>query len=346
MLPFETIIGQYGPRSERRPSSPRDQQTHDIFHTRRRRQFKKRRNFPHGQQTHDISHTRQHLRYKKRGSPQDCLQALGRFQMYQDRLFRKRSTSQSSHQDLHPGDHILLDPAATKTLTSRKGPMVRTSACNASIKFSLNRISVPVPKIPPATATATAAGDWGAAIFEDIDQSIQDTRTNPSYHTSHLSDSSSIYSTAQRQSSGPQTTMDPRAHFSRTSTGRGYPEQMANIAPSQELSGRSTASQTATSSEGTRRDSDASSRLPSSGDTSKTSSHRNTRELGDFYDSYWRQSQQPSPQPTSSSNSTRMEEKAKEGRRQNQLEINVPTIAEVPSPLATPVPSAGIGKAM
>lgn len=223
---------------------------------------------------------------------------------------------------------------------------MRISTCSASIEFSLNHISVPVPKIPQVTATATAAGDWGAAIFEDIDQSIQDTRTNPSYHTSHLSDSSSIYSTAQWQSTGPQTTMDPRAHFSRTSTGRGYPEQMANIAPSQALSGQSSASQTATASEGTRRDSDASSRLPSSGDTSKTSSHRNTRELGDFYDSYWRQSQQPSPQPTPSSNSTRTEEKAKEGRRQNQLEINVPTIAEVPSPLATPVPSAGIGKAM
>ena len=266
--------------------------------------------------------------------------------MYQDRLFRKRSTSQPSHRDLPQGSRTLLDQAITTTLTCRMGPMVRISAYNASLEFSLNHVSVPVPKIPQATATTTAAGDWGAAIFEDIDQSIQDNRTNPSYHTSHLSDSSSIYSTAQRQSTEPQTTMDPRAHFSRTSTGRGYPEQMANIAPSQELSGQSTASQTATSSEGTRRASDASSRLPSSGDTSKTSSHRNTRELGDFYDSYWRQSQQPSPQPTSSSNNTRTEEKAKEGRRQNQLEINVPTIAEVPSPMATPVPSAGIGKAL
>ena len=313
---------------------------------RRLLQYKKK-SFLLGQPTHDNFHTRKHLQYKKRSFPQDCPRALGRFRMYQDRPFRKRSTSQPSHQDLHQGGHTLLDPAATKTLTSRAKPMVRISACNASIEFSLNHISVPVPKIPQVTATPTAAGDWGAAIFEDIDQSIQDTKTNPSYHTSHLSDSSSVYSTAQRQSTGPQTAMDPRAHFSRTSTGRGYPEQMANIVPSRELSGHSTVpSETATTSEGTRRDSDASSRLPSSGDTSKTNSHRNTRELGDFYDSYWRQSQQPSPQPTSSSNSARTEEKAKEGRRQNQLEINVPTIAEVPSPLATPVPSAGIGKAM
>lgn len=345
MPPFEAIIGQYGPRSKKRLNSPRGQRTHDIFHTRQHLRYKKR-SFTQGRQTHGIFHTRGRLRYKKRSSPQDSLQALGRFRMYQDHPFRKKSTSLSSHQDLHQGDHTLLDPAATTTLTARTVPMVRISNCNASIEFSLNHISVPVPKIPQATTTASAAGDWGAAIFKDIDQSIQDTRTNPSYHTSHLSDSSSIYSTAQRQSTGPQTTMDPRAHFSRISTGRGYPEQMANIAPSQELSGQSTASQTTTASEGTRRDSDASSRLPSSGDTSKTSSHRNTRELGDFYDSYWRQSQQPSPQPTSSSNSTRTEEKAREGRRQNQLEINVPTIAEVPSPLATPVPSAGIGKAM
>ncbi|CAF9919760.1 MAG: hypothetical protein HETSPECPRED_004107 [Heterodermia speciosa] len=252
-----------------------------------------------------------------------------------------RQVSDVSRSSIQEEEHFTVQPSRP---SSGRPYSARSSSYNNP--YSSHGTDVPVPKIPQATTTASAAGDWGAAIFKDIDQSIQDTRTNPSYHTSHLSDSSSIYSTAQRQSTGPQTTMDPRAHFSRISTGRGYPEQMANIAPSQELSGQSTASQTTTASEGTRRDSDASSRLPSSGDTSKTSSHRNTRELGDFYDSYWRQSQQPSPQPTSSSNSTRTEEKAREGRRQNQLEINVPTIAEVPSPLATPVPSAGIGKAM
>ncbi|KAL8793002.1 MAG: hypothetical protein Q9195_004406 [Heterodermia aff. obscurata] len=257
-----------------------------------------------------------------------------------------RQVSDVSRSSIQEEEYFTVQPSRP---SSGRPYSARSSSYNRP--YGSHGTDVPVPKIPQATATTTAAGDWGAAIFEDIDQSIQDTRTNPSYHTSHLSDSSSIYSTAQRQSTGPQTTMDPRAHFSRTSTGRGYPEQMANIAPSHELSSQSTASQTTTTaSEGTRRDSDASSRLPSSGDTSKTSSHRNTRELGDFYDSYWRQSQQPSPQPpsssSSSSNNTRMEEKAREGRRQNQLEINVPTIAEVPSPLATPVPSAGIGKAM
>ena len=202
---------------------------------------------------------------------------------------------------------------------------------------------MPVPKLPHTIATATATGDWGSAIFEDIDQSIKETRNQPAYHTSHLSDSSSIYSTAQRQSIGPQSNMDPRAQFSRTSTGRDYPQHMANIAPSHELSYQSTAPTHM------RRESDASSRQLTSGEASKNSSHRNTRELGDFYDSYWRQSQQASPQPpssSSSSNNTRADEKAREGRRQNQLEINVPTIAEVPSPLAPPVPSAGIGKAI
>ena len=204
---------------------------------------------------------------------------------------------------------------------------------------------MPVPKLPEQPTTATATGDWGSAIFEDIDQSIQDTQSQKPYHTSHLSDSSSIYSTAQRQSMGPQTTMDPRAHFSRTSTGRGYPQQMYDIAPSQELSHYQH-----TTPSHIRRESDASAHQSSSGEASKNSSHRNTRELGDFYDSYWRQSvQQPTlqmPSSSSSSNNTRAEEKAKEGRRQNQLEINVPTIAEVPSPMATPLPSAGIGKAI
>lgn len=216
----------------------------------------------------------------------------------------------------------------------RATPTVRISNCAATIEFPLNHNSVPVPNLPQPTATAT--GDWGSAIFEDIDQSIQDTRSQKLYHTSHLSGSSSIYSTAQRQSTGPQTTMDPRAQFSRTSTGRGYPEEMASIAPSPELSHQPNAPSNV------RRGSDA-----SSGETSKTNSHRNTRELGDVYDSYWRQSQQqPSLQPPSSDINNRMGEKAKEGRRQNQLEINVPTIAEVPSPLASPMPSAGIGKAM
>ena len=195
---------------------------------------------------------------------------------------------------------------------------------------------MPVPKLPQTNTTAT--NDWGSAIFEDIDQSIKDNRTQNAYHTSHLSDSSSIYSSAQRYSVEPQS-MDPRAQFTRTSTGRGYPQQMANIAPSEELSNQ------ASGQSHVRGGSDASSRQVPSGDTSRNSSHRNTRELGDFYDSYWRQSQQPSPQPPAPTN-MRAEEKAKEGRRQNQLEINVPTIAEVPSPMATPVPSAGIGKAI
>ena len=216
-------------------------------------------------------------------------------------------------------------------------PTVRISNCAATIDFPLNHISVPVSKLPQPTATAT--GDWGSAIFEDIDQSIQDTRNQKPYHTSHLSDSSSIYSAAQRQSTGPQHTMDPRAQFSRTSTGRGYSQQMAGIAPSPELS------QQPIATSNVRRESDASAH---SGETSTNSSHRNTRELGDVYDSYWRQSQQqPSlHQPPPPNSNARLEEKAKEGRRQNQLGINVPTIAEVPSPLASPIPSAGIGKAM
>jgi hypothetical protein len=104
----------------------------------------------------------------------------------------------------------------------------------------------------------------------------------------------------------------------------------------------------------TGRDSDASSHHPAvSNDTTGSGSHRLTRELGDFYDSYWRQSTQgPSmagrgndagkPHPRAHLASRGPGESGKDSRRPGPMDIKVDTIEEVETPLASPMPGTAL----
>ena len=179
-------------------------------------------------------------------------------------------------------------------------------------------------------------GDWGSDIFQEIDQGLQDSKSmnnsDPnekySHHASKLSDASSTYSTAQfgHRGSGRQISIDSRIQ-ARLSGG-----------PDIVLS----SDDTNASPNGTRRLSDASSREASSANQSAAGSHRNTRELGDFYDSYLRysgQGQSTNPQNAASGRSGDM---SRDIRRPPQMDLKPETITEVPSPLASPL----IGKAM
>ncbi|KAL9612678.1 MAG: hypothetical protein Q9167_002760, partial [Letrouitia subvulpina] len=184
--------------------------------------------------------------------------------------------------------------------------------------------TAPVILQPPRVTSAV--GDWGSAIFHEIDESLQDSKSlavSPpnekySHHTSTLSDASSTYS----------------------------------IVPvGQRLSDKETSSEamsqgpeiTTTTRGGTRRPSDASSHRPTSSNGSINGSHRNTRELSEFYDSYWRRSQQGQSNYQAVPNG-KLGDPGKEGRRviPGQIEPMPETIIEVPSPAPSPM----IGKAL
>lgn len=105
--------------------------------------------------------------------------------------------------------------------------------------------------------------------------------------------------------------------------------------------------------QGMRRGSDASShQYALSNPSTSDGSHRNTKELGDFYDSYWRQSNQgPMPiragetgKPYSNNYSTSraVGDVGKDGRRPGQMDLKVATIAEVPTPLSSPMPGTAL----
>jgi len=101
---------------------------------------------------------------------------------------------------------------------------------------------------------------------------------------------------------------------------------------------------------GTSRVSDASSHQPLSLSTpSANDSHRNTRELGDFYDSYWRHSEQStigSGNAAGLKEGARAEGRNREGRRQDRLDIEVPTIPEMETPVGSPALMGGRGVGM
>lgn len=152
-------------------------------------------------------------------------------------------------------------------------------------------------------------------------------------HNSHLSNASSIYSIAQRQSILPE-------HFTST---RIQPEDQSTCVSSQNPQSASVAPSNLVS-EGTRRSSDASSHHPhSSNPSSIGNSHRNTRELGDFYDSYWRQSGQ-SIGPYNAG--TRERERSREGRRQDRLKIEVPIISKIENSKASLASKGVVGIAL
>ena len=201
----------------------------------------------------------------------------------------------------------------------------------------------------PQPPRISAVGDWGPAIFQEINESLQDSKsintssqergTKKSTHLDpHLSDTSSIYSVA---------------HVTTHDADKQVPDYTQ---------------QSTLAAEGTRRGSDASSYQPSQAHSkdgsrggSDTNSHRHTKEIGDLYDSYWRQSKDIVPGSSRQSRDTSQvpghsDEMSKfsthgpvngrgamgKERRPGQLEDQVATIAEVPSPMASP----NIGKAM
>ncbi|KAL8961114.1 MAG: hypothetical protein Q9193_002286 [Seirophora villosa] len=204
----------------------------------------------------------------------------------------------------------------------------------------------PMPTIHSQEDDATVADrlhahnavcDWGPDIFKEINHSLQESKSinipssdNQRYnhHTSALSDASSTCSTAQigHRSSGRQISID------------------SNIQP-WEFVGPEILVQPSESSvdqEGRRRASIASSQEPTSGERSLGGSQRNTKDFGDFYDSYWRRSVQGKTSSQQGHQNTRSAEIAWDDRRPGHRELKPETIMEV----ASPMPSPSIGKAM
>ena len=244
-------------------------------------------------------------------------------------------------------------PASSKSMHPPRISSHGTPPRNTASPMKHDRDSIPPP---PRIASATVT-DWGPSIFQEIDQTLSGTQQHArhDHHASHLSDSSSVYSfapSAHRKSAKRSSMTAPRVS-------RG--SDMADGRPQ---------SQRASIVEGARRASDASSNLAASSDHSTAgNSHRNTRELGDLYDSYWRHSRQGQhgmAHPGSTAQRSggphweggpgnrqnvyqpdRGHDGGYGGRRGNFLEVNTqPTIAEVPSPVPSPLPTAAIGKAM
>ncbi|KAL8948437.1 MAG: hypothetical protein Q9222_005371 [Ikaeria aurantiellina] len=189
---------------------------------------------------------------------------------------------------------------------------------------------------PEKLRVPSAVGDWGSDIFKEIDQSLHESRSmnnassNQKYnhHTSTLSDASSTYSTAQvgHRASGRQVSIDSKLQLQQS----GVPEVILE------------SSESTTAEGGKRRTSDASSQELTSGEQSTASSHRNTKEFGDFYDSYRRRSSQVQVHSQQGDQNTKPVGTNKDAKRPDQIELKPATIVEVPSPLPSPL----IGKAI
>ncbi|KAL8996807.1 MAG: hypothetical protein Q9169_003776 [Polycauliona sp. 2 TL-2023] len=183
---------------------------------------------------------------------------------------------------------------------------------------------------PPRTSNAV--GDWGNDIFHEIDQSLEESRSmiaplphgsKYNHHTSTLSDASSTFSTAQvgQRVSGRQISIDSKLNFqTRQSGGLDVPLDSGNAAVGSKDGNRA--------SDGSVQE-----------NPSVAGSSRNTKEFGDFYDSYWRRSGQAQAQGSQNLKPT---DTSKDNRRAIQMDTKPETIREVPSPL----PSPAIGKAM
>lgn len=194
----------------------------------------------------------------------------------------------------------------------------------------------PVLAVPhPRSQQPTSEIERSFPNFHEIDQTALDFDNTTRNHISHLSDASSIYSTAHRYSFFPEPPLGirsdpPQAALNLLSR---HPDETLPIIPSP----------IKTKHCGTSRASDASFHQPHYlSSLSADNSHRNTRELGDFYDSYWRHSGQStvdSGNAAGANENARVEEKHKEGKRQNRLGIEVPTITEVDMPVRSPAPT-------
>lgn len=164
------------------------------------------------------------------------------------------------------------------------------------------------------------------------------------HHTSKLSDASSIYSMANpNHRISRKISLDSKTLSQATST-------LPSSAPSETDDHQHPTAVL----EGTRRISDASSHQPVSGSESNGgSSHRNTRELGDFYDSYWRQSTLGPGSTNARGESGKQAygnfstprgagELGKDNKRPGQMDLKVTTIVEVPTPLSSPMPGTAL----
>lgn len=147
--------------------------------------------------------------------------------------------------------------------------------------------------------------------------------TKHNHHTSTLSDASSTYSTAQigQRGSGRQVSIDSKLHL--------QPRQSGGLDVLQD------SEDSAVGREDEKRASGGSVQK----EPSVAGSSLNTKDFGEFYDSYWRQSGQSQAQGNQKLKPTAA---ARDHRRAAQLESKPETIREVASPLASP----SIGKAM
>ena len=166
------------------------------------------------------------------------------------------------------------------------------------------------------------------------------------YHTSKLSASSSIYSS-------PNYVRNVTANVSVDSKSLSHTTDTLPSSASSEVDDQHSNSHILF--KGTRRMSDASSLQPVSvSESTGGGSHRNTRELGDFYDSYWRQSTLSTSTLAGRggdfgkqtlfnlSNSKGVGEMGMDSRRPGQMDLKVATIVEVPSPLPSPMPGTAL----
>lgn len=166
-----------------------------------------------------------------------------------------------------------------------------------------------------------------------------------SHHASKLSDSSSIYSTANmgHRHSTKKLSIDSKSLSPSSST-------LPSSAPSESDEQHRHSPELAA---GTRRGSDASSHQAASSNHSVKENHsRHTAELGDFYDAYWRHSHQGplagrggesgKHHPGGYSASRGAGDLGKEGKRPGQMDLTVPTITEVDSPLPSPMPGTAL----
>ncbi|KAL8716409.1 MAG: hypothetical protein Q9220_000316 [cf. Caloplaca sp. 1 TL-2023] len=189
---------------------------------------------------------------------------------------------------------------------------------------------------PERLHVPNAVGDWGSDIFKEIDRSLHESRSlnipssNKKYnhHTSTLSDASSTYSIAPNGHRGSrrQVSMDLKLQLRQS----GIPD--VTLESSEPAAGK----------ESKRRASNSSSQGPASGEQSTASSHRNTKEFGEFYDSYRRWSSQVQVHSQQGDQNVKPAGTNRDARRPDQMELKPATIVEVPSPLPSPL----IGKAI
>lgn len=195
------------------------------------------------------------------------------------------------------------------------------------------------PHPHPRSQQPTSEIERSFPDFHEIDQTALDFDNTARNHITHLSDASSIHSTAHRYSFFPEPPLGipndpPQAAMNLLSR---HHNETLPIVPSPITKKHS----------GTSRASDASSHQPPYlSSPSNNNSHRNTRELGDFYDSYWRHSGQStvgSGNATGANEGARAEKKHKEGRRHGRLGIEVPFITEVETSIRSPAPTGSRG---